>query len=129
MSWTIKTLIFCFCVNFFMAIAGISLGGADVINNFVTQQDGRLYVAQGLNDSVPTELSQGGISTSGNNDFTFIDAIKMTFNFCKFLLLSAFAPIYWGYILGFPMFLQLLLIPIQIMSIVGIIFLIRGDGN
>lgn len=129
MSWTVKTLIFCYCVNFMMAIAGISLGGADVISNFVTQQDDRLYVADGLNDSIPTELTQGGISTTGNSDFTFIDSIKMIWNFVKFLFLSAFAPIYWGYVLGFPMFLQLLLVPIQIMSIIGIIFLIRGDGN
>lgn len=132
MSWIIKTLLFCYCINFFLAVAGVSLGGSDLINRFVTTDNvnNKLTLNSQFNSSIPTQLEQGGITTTATDvSFSIIDAIKMVWNFSKFLFLAALCPMYWGYILGFPIFLQLLLFPVQIITIVGIIYLIRGVGN
>lgn len=128
MSAFLKVFIICICINICISIFGLSLGGDDIVSKFISTSSGNVVITQNYNSSIPTTIEGGSIGT-GTTGFSFIDGLKMVFNFLLLILVSIFAPLYWGYTLGFPVFIQLLLFIPQIISVIGLMMLIRGVGD
>lgn len=113
------------CINIMLTIGGISLGGDDIVSKFFSVSGSQITASADLNESLPVSLEQGSFG-AGTTTFSFIDGLKMIFGVILMVLSIAIAPVYWGLVLGFPMWLCLLFIPPTIMFILGIIYTIRG---
>lgn len=147
---TIRVLIISLSMNVMMALAGVSLGGSDILTNFISTGNdnnpvdpvGNGYttteqfsLAQG--SSLPTDLQNGAIgggnavgtgvtSTTGTAGYSFVDPIKMTFNGLMLLMVSLFIPVYWGVTLHLPLWLTYILLIQTIVGISAMILTFRG---
>ena len=130
MSLLTRSLLFVICVNVMVTIAGLSLGGDDVVSKYINvgASNESITITSGLNDSIPTTLESGSLGT-GSAGFSFIDGLKMIFSFMVLILIAIFAPVYWGALLGFPSWLQLLLFIPTFLSILGTMYVIRGSSG
>lgn len=101
----------------------------DIFSNFFETSGTGLSPTGEFNASLPTQVESGSISTGSSFNFSFIDVIKYLLKFINFLLGMAFAPLTCGASLGLPFWLQLLLCIPALMTIFGIVFLIRGSSG
>ena len=136
MSGVMKMVIITLCMNIMIAMfgsmSGVGLGNTDVLSSFVSYDNSKLYdtgyglnPSAGYNSSLPTTLTSGTMGT-GTAGFSFIDALKMVFDFLKLMLVTMFMPMYWGFALGMPMYMQLLLFILQVTTIISVVLAIRG---
>jgi hypothetical protein len=111
-----------------LGLFGFGLGSGDIVSTYISESNGNIQIKQQYNSSVPTSLESGSIGT-GTSQFSFIDGVKMIFSFLLLILSTLFMPLYWGYVLGLPYYIQVMLFVVQIITVFGTVYLIRGDGN
>ena len=132
MSSVMKALILALCMNICLTLMGISLGGADVLGQFVSVNNDTVSPTQQFSfvngSAIPTDPNQAIGSTVLSGD-TFIDTLKLTFNMLLMVMVGLFLPVYWGFALGLPLWLTLLLVVQTIFGVVSMIMVIRGTGS
>jgi hypothetical protein len=128
MSLVARTFVITICMNIMITLAGLSLGGNDALNQFLSINNSTAQVNPSsqfsFGGNIPTQTQQGYAVTGSS--FSFIDGLRMTFNFILMLMVSMFFPIYWGFALGMPVWMQLLLFVESGVSIIALIMAIRG---
>lgn len=129
MSVLIKILIITLCMNIALALTGISLGGSDVLQKFVSVNNETITPSSSFslasNDSsIPTTMSSGSI-TSGSLGY-FLDSLALVFKFLLLILVTLFLPIYWAFALSLPLWVAFLLLVETIVGVVSVIMVIRG---
>ena len=128
MALAARMFVITMCMNIMLTLAGISLGGNDALTQFLSIDNTTQKVTPSaqfsFNGSIPTTAQQGFAPTGSS--MSFIDGLRMTFNFILMLMISLFFPIYWGFALGFPIWMQLILFVQTGVSILSLIFAIRG---
>jgi hypothetical protein len=128
MALAARMFVITMCMNIMFTLAALSLGGNDALAQFLMIDNSTGQVnpttAFSFAGNIPTETQQGyaPVTTS----LSFIDGLRMTFNFILMLMVSLFFPMYWGFALGMPIFMQLLLFIMTGVSILSLIFAIRG---
>jgi hypothetical protein len=136
MSGVLKMVIITLCMNImiamFASMSGVGLGDRDVLQGFLDYDSSKIYeTGYGItptgeyNASIPTTLTTGSMG-SGTSGFSFIDALKMVFEFMKLMIVTMFIPMYWGFALGMPMYMQLIIFVLQVTTIISLILAIRG---
>ena len=128
MSLFVKALVMVLCINIMITIGGVSLGGDDALSKFIDIGDDRLTISSGLNDTIPMSLESGSINADAGG-FSFIDGVRMVFGFIRFIFTIFVAPLYWGFALGFPLWLQIILFMPTILLLIGGLFVIRGSAG
>lgn len=135
MSTLIKVLVITLCMNVVFVLTSISLGNSDALTNFFSFSDGNLksstdFSLNNNNTKLPINLESGSSATviPSQSGFSFVDTIRLVFNFLILLLGTLFFPIIWGVVLGFPLWLNLLLGIQTIIGVVSLILIIRGVG-
>lgn len=133
MSAVLKMLIISLSMNMFLAIAGFSLGGFDIFGQYVSYNNTTgitgvtsSYSITSNQTNLPLTLATGSIGT-GVQGFSFIDGLKMSFNFIIMMIVSLFMPVYWLLVFPFPMWLGMIIVMMQIIGIAALILTaVRG---
>jgi F0F1-type ATP synthase assembly protein I len=133
MSVLLKVLLITICMNLCLTFAGISLGNYSTLNQFVSVENGTMTPSEKFNllsnDTAIPISADDAVTDVSTSDNTFIDTIRLTFSFLGMVMVGLFFPIYWGFILGMPLWLCLLLLIQTIVGITAIVLVFRGTGS
>jgi len=132
MSAVIKALMIALSMNICLTIVGLTLGGNDIISQFVTINNEQITPTSQFNlggneSTIPTSMAgSSGSFVASSTGLSFIDTVKLTFKFLVLILVGVFLPIFWGFVLGLPLWMSLLLLLQTIFGVVAVILAIRG---
>ena len=132
MSAVIKALMIALSMNICLTIVGLTLGGNDIISQFVTINNEQITQTSQFNlggneSAIPTSTAGStGSITASSSGFSFIDTVRLTFKFLVLILVGVFLPVFWGFALGLPLWMSLLLLLQTIFGVVAVILAIRG---
>jgi hypothetical protein len=136
MSDLIKILVVILFMNFCLTLAGISLGGRgefDVLGKFVSVHNDTVTPTQQFSltngSALPTDPNSAIGSQTNVDNGSFIDTLRLVFNFLLLLLIAIFLPIYWGFALALPVWLTLFLAIMTIIETIAWICVVRGVGS
>lgn len=145
MSLVARMLVITLCMNIMITFASISmisagattsamsLGDNDALIKFLSidtvneeiNPSAQFNFKNGNEGTIPTETAQGAVGLGGTLG-SFIDGLKMVFDFIKMLCVALFYPMYWGSALEMPIWLQLLLFLQTAVSILSLMMTLRG---
>jgi len=127
MSLTARMFVITICINLMLSLAGMALGGNDVVNKFllINEDTGQVTPTDGYSGAIPV-VAEEGFAPTGSVSFSFIDGLRMALNFFFLMIVSLFLPVYWGFHLGMPWFMTIILFIFSGLSMLSLIALIRG---
>ena len=133
MATLIKILIIVLCMNICLTLMGLSLsnysplaGFIDIDGSTVTPTD-KFSLDDG-NSVLPTTINQGqGVSPTTSTGF--IDSLVLIWSFIQLVFVSIFLPVYWGFVLGLPIWVTLLLVVQTIVGVVALVLVIKGVSD
>lgn len=130
MSALIKLLVIAISMNICLTIVGISVGEFDMLNQFVNIEGDTVQPTEQFSlqngSSIPLDTGSSTGLTSSAEGFSFVDALKLTFNFILLVLVGLFFPVYWGFALALPLWFTLILTLQTIVSVTSVTMVIRG---